>query len=85
MFNTYYKFHKEKNHFNHFWSIFSFFNTQLCTFFLPQIYFKIVQYKLEKRKKIGMNTLCYNLPYHAKFLKKHVLILPWLKFKHGHL
>jgi len=70
-----------KNHFNHFWSIFAFFSTNI---FLPQIYFGITQYKLKKWFFLWFNFLWYNLPYYARIWKKYVLILPWLKFKHGH-
>jgi hypothetical protein len=53
--------------------------------FLPQTYFGIAQYKLEKNKILyHLDFLCYNLPYYAKILEKYAPILPWLKFKHGH-
>jgi len=75
---------KTKNHFNHFLSIFSFLKFIITYIFLSQIYFGIAQYKLEKKYSSQLNFLCYNLPYYAKNLEKYALILPWLKFKHGH-
>jgi hypothetical protein len=52
--------------------------------FLPQIYFKITQYTLEKGIFLQLIFFCYNLPYYAKLLEKYAQILPWLKLKHGH-
>jgi hypothetical protein len=75
---------KTKNRFNHFLSTFAFFKFIVMYIFLSQIYFGIAQYKLEKKNSSQLNFLCYNLPYYAKTLEKYALILPWLKFKHGH-
>jgi hypothetical protein len=51
--------------------------------FLPQIYFGITHYKLEKNI-FSSEFFCYGLPYYAIFLEKYAPKLPWLKFKHGH-
>jgi hypothetical protein len=52
--------------------------------FMPQIYVRTSQYKLEKKNSLRLNSFYHNLPYYAKNLEKYAPILPWLKFKHKH-
>ncbi len=80
MFNRFYEFHKTKNHFNHYFNIFTFFNTFFCHKYTLESH----NISWKKEFSLRLNSLCYNLPYYAKSLEKYAPILPWLKFKHGH-
>jgi hypothetical protein len=76
-------FSKTTNHFNHFLSIFTFFYCIVMYIFLSQIYFGTTQYKLEflfflfEFFELWFTILC-------KKIAKNVILLPWLRFKHGH-
>jgi hypothetical protein len=68
MFSRYYKFHKDLKsfNFNHFLSIFAFFNK--CEFFLAQIYFNIRLYEIKKFHLFNI-WLLWVLNYHN--MQKH--------------
>ncbi len=78
------KFIRTKNHFNHFFSIFSFLIHNDVHFFATNKVWNHTIYIEKMNFLCNWIFLCYNLPYYAKKLEKYALILPWLKFKHGH-
>ncbi len=74
---------KIKNHFNHFWNIFAFFNTYLYIFFS---YKYILTCHNINRKKLGFSLfycLSYVLPYYIRNTMKLFLILRWFKLKYA--
>jgi hypothetical protein len=67
-----------------FWVYFHFLIHNDIHFFCHKYISKLHNIGWEKKKSLWLNSLCYNLPYYAKSLEKYALVLPWLKFKHGH-
>jgi hypothetical protein len=77
-------FMKVKNHFNHLWSIFAFFNTQLQVYFLYK-YFNLYNIHSKQFFSFLFYYLGYILPYYVKTLWNFLLMLTWFKFKNTHL